>query len=411
MKNIANILITLALLAGTANAKWWIFGKSADDVEIKYLTINSVSADESGKKITLFKETLQDGTVKIKGKAKAGKNQIGSVRISLDDKATWQEVKAAENGAFEFFFTPEQGKKYVFLLEATDTTGKVNKVDETRKEIEVSAENIRGKITEVLDAMFEAYNKEDAVRFISYVSENFAGDKAFLELAAKKDFNALNNINMRYTISNIASGSGKIFASITFNRMVFVNKTGRSSTDGGTTEFVFEMNGGKPLLYSMKQPLVFGLSDADNVATGEVIGNTASNLELDETGDLNYGTSVTFSNPDRSSYTRTYIFLDGSLESENGFATVLIGDIGVDIMHIWIKSGVESKVISGKSLSQVTLADLTSGTWNSTNPAATDVSVGKVYGFKVGSSYYAIEIESNNMGDPSFIIKIRVKSF
>jgi len=273
MKKIINIFGILILSATFANAKWWIFGKSKDDITIKYLTINSVSADESAGKITLFKEMLQDGKILIKGKA-SGVGQIGYVKISIDGKNTWQDAKFSEDGAFEYSFNAEQGKKYNLYIEITNTAGKTNKVDETAKEIIISNERINEKVKETLDSIFDAYNNENTAKFMSYVSDNFAGDRDFLELAIKKDFNALSDIKLRYSINNIASGSGKVFVSLTYNRMVFVNKTGTSNTDNGITEMVFEMKDDKLKLYSMKKPLLFGLSDADNVATGQTPGQS-----------------------------------------------------------------------------------------------------------------------------------------
>jgi hypothetical protein len=67
------------------------------------------------------------------------------------------------------------------------------------------------------------------------------------------------------------------------------------------------------------------------------------------------------------------------------------------------------KAIVGKSLSDVTMADLSSGLSGS-NPLAFAVNPGDVFGFKVGSRYYAIEIVSNDLGSSSFTIVIRVRA-
>ena len=102
MKKLILMAAALLFAAGAADAKWWIFGKSKDEVGFKYLYINKVSSDEAGPKMKIYAETLgTDGLVKVNGRAYAGKNAVGSVRISLDDKATWQDVKFADNGTFE----------------------------------------------------------------------------------------------------------------------------------------------------------------------------------------------------------------------------------------------------------------------------------------------------------------------
>ncbi|MFA6433556.1 MAG: hypothetical protein WCW52_02560 [Elusimicrobiales bacterium] len=300
MKKLLLILTTMTAISASADAKWWIFGKSNDEVGLKYLYVNNISADETGPKIKLFRETLaSDGLIKISGKASAGRSAVGAVRLTLDDKASWTDIKFADNGAFEYSFRPETGKTYAMLLEVTDTAGKTNKVEDTRKELSLSGENIQAGVRGTLDAMFDAYSRENLGKFMGYVGDDFAGDKDILERAVKRDFDALSSINLRYTINNIAAGAqGRVFVSVTYNRMVFVNKTGASNTDAGATEFVFDSKDGRLSLFSMKQPLMFGLSDAENVATGTVLGGGADILVLDDAGTIGgAGTRVAISCP------------------------------------------------------------------------------------------------------------------
>ena len=349
MKKLLLILTAVLTLSAGADAKWWIFGKSNDEVVLKYLYVNKVSSDEAGPKIKVFKETLgTDGLIKINGKAAVGKGAVGSVRISLDDKATWQDVKFADNGTFEYSFKPEQGKTYAMLLEVTDTAGKTNKVDETRKEIALSDESIQAKVKDTLDAMFAAYNSENLQKFMGYVGEDFAGDKAILERAIKRDFDALSSINLRYTVNTVSAGTqGRVFVSVTYNRMVTVNKSGATSQDTGSTEFVFDSNEGKLSLFSMKQPLMFGLSDADNVATGSVLGNTGSPLVLNDGGDLGGKTaSIRSTGP-----TQSFSFADGAVYDEAAL-TPVNGDFAINF-HFELKTGVGIHDLGVKSLTAV----------------------------------------------------------
>jgi len=387
MKKLLIIAAAILISAGTADAKWWIFGKSKAEVGLKYLHINKISADETGPKIKLFREMLgPDGLVKISGRTAGG--QTGSVRITLDDKATWTDVKFSENGAFEHSFKPEPGKTYVLLIEVTDTAGKTNKPEETRKELTLSDENVQAKVKEALAALFEAYNKEDLQKFMAGVGENFSGDKAILERAVKRDFDALSSINLRYTLNNVAAGSqGRVFVSVTFNRMVIVNKSGTSSSDSGSTEFVFDSKEGKLSLFSMKQPLMFGLSDAENVATGEVLGNTASNLTLDETGTLGGGETVTIDCTGASWTVMKYTFATEAqaCDTSGGAADIWFYDWASSIGY----SVAQHRAFT-KSLASVTAAearDLASYTAG----GSVAVSVGYAYCFDLSGSFYCVE--------------------
>ena len=409
MKKLLILAAAVLVMAGSADAKWWIFGKSKAEVGLKYLFINKLSADETGPKVKLFREMLgAEGLVKITGRASGGKT--GAVRITLDDKATWQDVKFADNGTFEHAFKPEPGKTYVMLIEVTDTAGKTNKPEDTRKEISLSEENIQAKVKEALDALFAAYAAENLQKFMAGGGEDFAGDKAILERAVKRDFDALSNISLRYTLNNVAAGAqGRVFVSITFNRLVFVNKTGTTSTDSGSTEFVFGSHEGKLSLYSMKQPLIFGLSDAEGVATGEVLGNTASNLTLDESGNIG------------GSYDQAYVTdtdgvlsydLDSGMENPspagigcgNGSDGHIVFNLSGPSVYA-AGSGIIQQ-IPGKNITTVTLADVQaiSGTCPNDNNA------GKTYGVKSGEQHYAVEVVSIS-GTGPYSVSFKYRKF
>ena len=400
MKKLIILAAAIMLSAGAAQAKWWIFGKANADVSLKYVYVNKIPADETGSEIKLFKEALPpDGSVKITGKAALGKGGVGSIRISLDGKATWQDVKFAEDGTFEHSFKPEAGKTYTMLIEVTDTAGKTNTVEDTRKQITLSTENVQAKVREALDALCDAYNKEDVQRFMTGVGENFTGDKNVLERAVKKDFDALNNISLRYTLNNLAAGAqGRIYVSITYNRMVFVNKTGASSTDSGVTEFVFDTTGGMLTLYSMKQPLIFGLSDADNVATGTVLGSHEA-LTLNDAGTIgeiiansavlnNYYTgcpgSCAFASADTFTFDTETV---GTTTSQASFAGDFVFNSGVMFMN----SGGEIKDLGMVSLDSV--AQVTDSGWEALHHIGPNN--GHTYAMKLPGGKFALVYVTN----------------
>ncbi|MBN2655006.1 MAG: hypothetical protein JXR79_07865 [Nitrospirae bacterium] len=277
IKSIFAALVLIIALATSADAKWWIFGQSNDEVSASYIYLNKTNYEESGSKVTLYKDALQDGMILVNGKASVRKGKVGSIRITTNNKETWQDAKLSENGAFEFRFRPESGKTYVMFIEIMDTSGKTNDIEATRKEVTISDQNIAALVRDVLDKMVAAYSSEDAGRFMSFVSEDFAGDSGSLDRAIRRDFSAFDNIMLRYTINNVSSGAnGMVYVSINYNRSVTSSKDARVYTDRGMTELVFKL--GSNQIFSMKSPLIFGLSDAANIATGSVVALANENV-------------------------------------------------------------------------------------------------------------------------------------
>ena len=274
MKLCSRILLFAFLLfsfASDGHAKWWIFGASEDNVELQYIYLNKLSFSETGTKVLLFRETLPNGMVMIQGKATAGMNKIGSARVSIDGKQSWLDMKLSDSGAFEYGFKPELNKPYRIYVEITDTRGKTNNVESTLKEVTVSTQNIQGIVKNILDSLIDAYQKEKPQEFMALISDDFTGDKTLLDRAVRKDFSAFDNIMLRYILTNATvDTTGKIFVTFSYNRQVTSTRSGRTLQDNAVTQMTFKLGDRGAKIYSMKWPLIFGLSDSSNVAQGTV---------------------------------------------------------------------------------------------------------------------------------------------
>lgn len=272
------LIVFLSFGNSNLHAKWWIFGQSNDEVATSYIYLNDIAYDELGREVTLYRDALPGGRVVLKGRGHAGKNRIGAVQISIDGGEEWQRARVANDGSFQFGFKPDSGETYDLAIKIIDTTGKSNDIEETRKTLTISERNIRALIQETLDAMIKAYSFQDARAFMRYVDPDFAGDSVILESAIRKDFTIFDQITMRTTINNIVAGGDKVFASISFNRQVAAARTGEMLEDRGQTEFTFSLTDDRAEVFSMKAPLIFGLSEREDVGTGVV--NTSDNQDV-----------------------------------------------------------------------------------------------------------------------------------
>lgn len=292
MKKIFTLLMVLLtsviFFASKAEAKWWIFGQGNDEIRINYLYLNKNSYDELDKNVVLYKDNINNGTITINGKASVKRGKIGYVKISKDGKNTWQDANISDNGAFEYKFTPLINEKYEIFIEISDTTGKINNVEDTYRKVTVIDENITEIVRKSLDSLVKAYENEEENLFMLYVSPDFTGDFTILDSAVRRDFNAFDHIQLKYFINNISTdGKGRTFVSISYIRTVVSTKSGRVFSDNGFTELIFKNQDGTPKVLSMKNPLIFGLSDAGNVATG-TIQSTNNNpmLLVDNSGNV-----------------------------------------------------------------------------------------------------------------------------
>jgi hypothetical protein len=282
---LAAALTLYCLVPGSAHAKWWIFGQSNTEVGFSYLFLNKISYEESGPRVAIPASSLPGGRMSVSGKVSVGAGRAGGVRISTDNRETWQEAKLADDGTFEFAFAPQAGTAYVLFVEATDTAGKVNDVERTRKEVTVVQSDVQNLVRSALDELVAAYRGEEPVRFMKMVSPDFTGDAVNLDRAVVKDFSAFDNIDLRFTLNNVTlDPRGRVFAALTFNRSVTSAKGGRTFTDSGATEFIFTVEAGAARVFSMKHPLIFGLSDASEVAQGIAGGNSQPLIIVDQRG-------------------------------------------------------------------------------------------------------------------------------
>ena len=155
--------------------------------------------------------------------------------------------------------------------------------------------NTRDIITSVLDAMIEAYRNKNTRDFMSYVSNDYAGDADILEMAVQRDFSSFNNLELRYVLDTLSTDpNGKIFITLTYNRFLISSGNGESYSDHGTTALVFHPSHRHPVVYSMKNPLIFGISNTVEVSTGTIIASgDNSAIVVDERGNLSVKTYET----------------------------------------------------------------------------------------------------------------------
>lgn len=368
------ILVAVAALATftTGHAQWWNFGKTDEPVSFKYIYVNGFSIEEIGPKMTIYRDLLPNGELRIEGKVMVKKGKVGLVRISTDARENWKDAKLGEKGVFEFAFRPELGQSYQIYVEATDTAGNTNKVDETKTTIRVAEYDAREAIRRVLQAMAQAYMDEDRKAFMKHVDRDFLGDYGFLERAVGKDFSAFEQLQLGFTLDNVTTTRNrKVGAFIQYNRSLVSSKTGNNFKDAARTQFQFALGEDEPKCYAMSQPLIFGLSDAENVSTGTTTGTGTNLVIIINNGGIGLVTlndiikgggggsqvgtaflTTLYTDPDHANhFIESFFFEDATKERQPSSELInILGDFGVggnSTFHLAVRAGVQFQELTG----------------------------------------------------------------
>jgi hypothetical protein len=231
-----------------------------EDTGLEYLYINKKMVNETEKKIAFFRELLPGGRVAIAGRA-AGSAKVKAIEVSIDGKGTWRKVKVAHDNTFRYSFKAQKGTTYGLFIRITNAKGDTNNIDSTFKGITILDRSLYNAVRDVLDNMIDAYQGKASGSFMSHVNDSFTGEKVEYDRSIRNDFSTLHDISIRYNLNNVTPDyKDKVFVSLNFNRSYTVIKTGRRSSDEGSTAMIFTIDNGRLSLYSVRGQPLFGFT-------------------------------------------------------------------------------------------------------------------------------------------------------
>ncbi|MDI6797597.1 MAG: hypothetical protein QMD09_11655 [Desulfatibacillaceae bacterium] len=262
----------LAFASSGAYAAWWRFGKSDDVPEIADLRFNAVDARNVETHLILGRDDLDQGRVIVRGRATLYSGTIGRVDISLDGGQTWQRATLGDRGMFTFEFTPEMERTYQFAARVLTTAGKSSDLADYAFEFTISNLTNTDAVRAAFMELIAIYMNKDAMGFMNRVSPNYYGDRSGLTDAIRDDFRALDNIRIQVNITRIVGFDGRFQVYFTFNRSAISARTGKPlGPDQLASTAEFSRDGESYMLYGLGQPLIFGLSNPDAVASSPFV--------------------------------------------------------------------------------------------------------------------------------------------
>jgi len=214
---------------------------------------------DSQRELTFFRELLPGGKLSISGKVNKD-IVVKQIEISIDGKNTWRKIKISENNTFHRAFrVKDADKRYDLYIRVTDEKGDINNIDATNKIITFQDKSLYNTVRETIDGLIDAYQMRASGRFMSYVDESYTGEKIILDRAIRNDFSQAHDISIQYILNSVVPDyKGKVYVSLHFTRSYIDIKTGQRKIDEGITSIIFNIDTGKPTIYSMRGNPLFG---------------------------------------------------------------------------------------------------------------------------------------------------------
>ncbi len=278
-------------------------------------------------------------------------------------------------------------------------------------------------VKDTLATMERTYEQKNLRAFMDLVSPDFAGDDFLMYRAVRRDFRFFDDIRLSlYVDSFSVDTKGRAQVTVKYTRSVIANRDGRTYRDTGLTQLTFHVDEGRAKLYDMKFPMVFGLSEGLQMATGVVrTAETSTVLVLDRRGNvyvLPFKEAMDIASG--ASVMRGMVYLATSAGSIQSFsladnakitAMTLQGDFGWDLLaYLTLKPGTKWLDMPPGSFDSTTEAPDPAATAYATTGLFAPAAAGQVYVLQLANNKFAmIEIVSVSLPGPTVSGTVRYK--
>ncbi|MDZ4200582.1 MAG: hypothetical protein U1C96_00330 [Gallionella sp.] len=396
-----------------AHAAWWEFGRNENEPAISELKFNQVEAARVEDQMVIGRDELQGGSVTIRGRAEVRKGEIGLIELTFDGGQTWVPAIAGDRGFFTYEFRPEINREYLFNIRAITTSGQSTDLDEHAFKLVISPESAIDEVKKTFSRLLEAYQRENKSAFMALVSNDFEGDLSSLEDAITDDFRFLDNIRIEPNITRLAPFGKNYDLYFTFNRSVTASRTGQQLRDNAASTMSFQRTGEGFKLVSMAAPLIFGVSNTEDVATSvteQSVGQNVLSVNSSSgqaqtatqgqttTGAIVSTATLTYDNTGLIGwYQQNFTFDTESVDSQgvSGPTVPTIGDFGFfgDNYHVIVSAAAQMVIMGNQRIEDV--AEAPAGGYVSTYSTAPGLRLkvdtsARTFAFKLPGGAYAV---------------------
>jgi hypothetical protein len=112
-------------------------------------------------------------------------------------------------------------------------------------------------VAESVKNLADSYEAKNFAAFSRLVSDDFLGNKAFLEDGVRMDFDLFSDIRLKIYINRIEKSGGYFVADTKWDKQQSVKKTGQQQSTSGRTTMVFALEEGKMRIKNLRGNLIY----------------------------------------------------------------------------------------------------------------------------------------------------------
>ncbi|MBF0216231.1 MAG: hypothetical protein HQL30_04470 [Candidatus Omnitrophica bacterium] len=225
-------------------------------IQVLSATLNKYNAASMPQTVVLSKMDLKNGKIEVAGKLSTVAGSRG-VEISVDGGRSWTKIQNSADVKYSFAPTPDA--EYTFILRID-----MGEAGEVTQELFPYVQSITYKdidfvklVQDSIMAIANAYEQQNVSAFSEYVSDDFLGNRTFLEEGVRFDFDMFSSIRLAIFINRIEKGGAYFIADTKWNKTQSPRKTGQEQKTSGNTSMIFAFEDGKMKLKNLKGNLIY----------------------------------------------------------------------------------------------------------------------------------------------------------
>lgn len=218
--------------------------------------LNSYSLDGARGDLVLMKNDIKQGNIEITARLTTI-DKVDRILISEDNGMTWEELPLQQT--ITYTFSPIPDKAYLPVLKIHNTFsdeqllpvfGMVNSI--TYRDIDYQQ-----IVTEAVKHLADAYETRNISQFSDLISQDFLGNKSFLEEGVRFDFDMFMDIKLSIYINRIEKRGDMFVAETKWDKAQVPRKTGQEQKTSGSTTMMFVLEDGKMKIKNLRGNLIY----------------------------------------------------------------------------------------------------------------------------------------------------------